>query len=329
MELDPHATADLTAFFTKRFPLPTDRASLAQAARVTYREPPSADPVAAWGGLLTRAKEQQALPRLATCAARRMPTDENLQGVSAVLNGRTWPPPATATTPPWLKQVGALTALLTIAGVAWAAQRPGPAPVEVHAEALSAAGAAETAAPPSVGDDAPERTAQAPAAPSSTEAASAAVAPTGSAVPPSVPSEVSADPRPEAAPPPPAEPAVGSAAPTDADSEAPTRTRSAPPESPPTASSTGRAAGGSCKGTPGSLVGYWYAGAVSPGAKGDRITVPRDLNVRADYPDRHNGYDRRTAIRCTLGVGQSLVLTGDPIAVPGGAYWVPLHAPGR
>ena len=83
-----------------------------------------------------------------------------------------------------------------------------------------------------------------------------------------------------------------------------------------------------CSGPKGELVGYWYAGRTSPGVKGERITVPRDLNVRADYPDRHNDYNRRAKIRCTLGVGQSLVLTADPILVPGDAYWVPLHATG-
>ena len=83
------------------------------------------------------------------------------------------------------------------------------------------------------------------------------------------------------------------------------------------------------RGPEGKLVGYWYAGRESPGQKGDKITVPRDLNVREDYPDKHNDYNRRAPIRCTLGVGKPLVLTADPIAVPGDAYWVPLHGTGR
>ncbi len=83
-----------------------------------------------------------------------------------------------------------------------------------------------------------------------------------------------------------------------------------------------------CKGQAGEIVGYWYAGATAPGAAGDTITVPQDVNVRADYPDKHNGYDARTPVRCTLGAGDRITLGADPILVPGDRYWVPLVATG-
>ena len=116
MDLDPHNSADLAAFFAKRFPHAAQRDALASEAHVRFREPPTDDPSVAWGGLLTRAQEQAALERLARCAARRMPSDENLQGVSAVLNGRAWPPAGRqSTTPTWLRQVGVMAALVVLA----------------------------------------------------------------------------------------------------------------------------------------------------------------------------------------------------------------------
>jgi len=304
MELDPHATSDLSEFFTKRFPAPEDREALAYAARVAFHEPESDDPIVAWGGLVTRAREQSALPLLAKCAARRRPNDENLQGVAAVLNGQVWPPVPTQTVPVGWKQVGTLAVLIGIAGVAWAASGPSDNTATqptVTTDALTVA-AAETAPPPAP-----------PAAPSvdADDAGDAAV----------VADDQGAQ---EEAVEPVVEPVEGSdSAPAAAVESTPTPA----PAAVPTANSEEQVFIG-CSGPTGELVGYWYAGRTSPGKKGERITVPRDLNVRADYPDSHNDYDRRAKIRCTLGVGQSLVLTADPILVPGDAYWVPLHATG-
>ena len=64
----------------------------------------------------------------------------------------------------------------------------------------------------------------------------------------------------------------------------------------------------------------------TPGAAGDIIEMPNSVNVRLDYPDRHNNYDKRAPLRCTLTTGDRVRLTDAPIAVPGGAYWVPLHS---
>ena len=73
------------------------------------------------------------------------------------------------------------------------------------------------------------------------------------------------------------------------------------------------------------VVGYWYAGESAPGAAGEVVVVPHSVNVRADYPDRHNSYDARAAIRCQLASGDRIQLTAEPILVPGDRYWVPLY----
>ena len=321
MELDTTATSDLTEFFTKRFPTAEDREALARAARISFSEPSAAEPDIAWGGLVTRAREQSALPRLAQCAARRRPEDENLQGVAAVLNGRVWPPhPAAHRSAGW-KQLGALCALVGVASVAWAASGPtesttSAAPELVEASAKTMEGSSANATTATTGSVTNQAAAKEPA---TNEPTLGAAAPE--------------DPTPDAT-------ATATATASDNAGASPEGGSDQPPEANPasTPPAAAPAAAGpapekqvfiGCKGEPGTLVGYWYAGRESPGQKGDEITVPRDLNVRADYPDSHNDYNRRAEIRCTLGVGQSLVLTADPIRVPGDAYWVPLHATRR
>ena len=304
MELDPNATTDLSEFFTKRFPKPEDREALAYAARVKFHEPDSDDPIAAWGGLVSRAREQSALPLLAKCAARRRPNDENLQGVAAVLNGQVWPPVPAPAVPAIWKQVGTLVALIGIAGVAWAASGPG--------EALDVAPTATTdALTVAAVEHTPPPTPPPPPTVQPVDAGDAAM----------VADEQGAQEAPE-------EPVQAPVEGSDAAPEPASETTPAPaPAATPVGEPEEQVFIG-CSGPVGQLVGYWYAGRASPGKKGERITVPRDLNVRADYPDHHNNYNRRAKIRCTLGVGQSLVLTADPILVPGDAYWVPLHATG-
>jgi hypothetical protein len=75
------------------------------------------------------------------------------------------------------------------------------------------------------------------------------------------------------------------------------------------------------------LVGYWYAGERAPGQVGDTLVLDHGANVRADYPDTHNHFNARAAVRCVLSRGDRVALTQAPIAVPGGAWWVPLVLP--
>jgi hypothetical protein len=73
------------------------------------------------------------------------------------------------------------------------------------------------------------------------------------------------------------------------------------------------------------FIGYWYAGENSPGAAGQTVTVELGVNVRADYPDVHNNFDKRTKVRCILKRGDKVKLTAAPILVPGDRFWVPLY----
>ena len=85
-------------------------------------------------------------------------------------------------------------------------------------------------------------------------------------------------------------------------------------------------ASGRCTASSGGLVGYFYAGTESPGKAGETITLKNAINVRADYPGKHNGHDARTPLKCGLKAGDRIRLTGDPVLVPGNRYWVPLHS---
>ena len=320
MDLDTNANDDLTAFFTKRFPHAEDRAHLASAAHIRFREPASDNAEAAWGGLITRAREQSALPRLASCAARKRPADENLQGVAAILSGKQWPPPPRQGLPTAWKQLGALSALFAVAGVAWAARGPGADAASAEPAVVEAVG---TAAEPMAQSSAADDGSSAPIEAAHRASGSADHDPTTTS-----PDGGSAgtDPGPKGSVP--ARKQASNMLPPE-QTKPPHTGSSQPAASKAAATATDADWVGNCRGQEGELVGYWYAGSASPGKKGDIITIPRDLNVRADYPDSHNNYDRRTPIRCTLGVGKKLELTADPIAVPGDAYWVPLHATGR
>ena len=72
------------------------------------------------------------------------------------------------------------------------------------------------------------------------------------------------------------------------------------------------------------FIGYWYAGADQPGRKGEIIEVAMGVNVRKDYPGRHNNFDKRAKVRCILKRGDKVKLTEAPVLVPGDKFWVPL-----
>ncbi|MCB9675488.1 MAG: hypothetical protein H6737_10255 [Alphaproteobacteria bacterium] len=82
---------------------------------------------------------------------------------------------------------------------------------------------------------------------------------------------------------------------------------------------------GRCTRPDGGRVGYWYAGRRNPGGVGQIATFDRAVNVRVDFPDRHNDFDARSHIECVLQPGDHVRISGEPILVPGGAWWVPLY----
>jgi hypothetical protein len=83
---------------------------------------------------------------------------------------------------------------------------------------------------------------------------------------------------------------------------------------------------GRCGGPTGSLVGYFYAGNAFSGGVGEPYIMKGDVNVRADYPRKENGWSSQSGKRCVLVRGDVLVLTKQGILVDGGKIWVPLHA---
>lgn len=298
MELDPTSLADLTAFFAKRFPTPAERGTIKRAAGVQCSEAKDTRPDVAWGRLLTRAQELSATHRVADAAAALRPDDDNLQAAAAFLAGRPWPPrPASA----WpVQQAAALAGLLAIAGGAWAmsttratARQDAPSVV---------ASSVETNAPvdPAPVDEQPE------VEPQDTVQQSLSNAEPPAETTPEPPA--AADPQPVEAP----QAAAPEPAPTP--KVHPTPHKPAPATEVP-----------GCRTDADTLVGYWYAGGTAPGAAGDVVTLSQAMNVRADYPDKHNHYNRRAPVRCALAEGARVRLKVDPVAVPGNAYWVPLY----
>lgn len=76
---------------------------------------------------------------------------------------------------------------------------------------------------------------------------------------------------------------------------------------------------------PGQFIGYWYAGKEIPGAQGDLIDVPISVNVRKDYPNGKNGFNKTAPVRCILRRGDKVKLTAAAIEVGRSHYWVPLY----
>jgi hypothetical protein len=143
-------------------------------------------------------------------------------------------------------------------------------------------------------------------------AAPEVVKPPGPAAPapaPAVPAPAPApEPAPAAAPEPAAEPVVVQV-------PAP-----APEEKPRVVAS------GACKGaTPtNGVIGFVYAGADAPKVEGGAWKPSKQLNVRKDYPREDNAFNAKATIVCVVPDGGTVVLAGDPIAVVGNAYWVPV-----
>jgi hypothetical protein len=80
----------------------------------------------------------------------------------------------------------------------------------------------------------------------------------------------------------------------------------------------------SCGAPDGELVGWWYAGAISPGETGAVVTMPTSVRVRADYPSSANHFVIG-AQRCSLPAGARVRLREAPVHVPGDRWWVPLY----
>lgn len=84
-----------------------------------------------------------------------------------------------------------------------------------------------------------------------------------------------------------------------------------------------RPARGGCTGDVGSIVGWWYSGATSPGSQGATFTLDRDARVRADYPRTENHNDPHAPERCVLPRGGQYTLSHAPVEASPGHWWVP------
>jgi hypothetical protein len=75
----------------------------------------------------------------------------------------------------------------------------------------------------------------------------------------------------------------------------------------------------------GGAVGYAYVAEGRVPRMGEVWTVPRSLNVRADFPRVENGWDSRSAVTCVLPPGARVRVSDRPVPIEGGAVWVPIH----
>ena len=289
MDLDRRDLRELAAFFAKRFPTQEAWNRLASQTGVAL---PEVDDTTkgpaedAWLQVLVAAEAQTRLSRLARLAGRTDPGDENLQDVCGLLA----PPRSHA--PVILGALAAAIALVSIVGIAGIGLT------------VSLTGTEPAVAVATVDSGTPR--------PDLVSTASG-VASGGIAPAPSPPHAQKAD----------LVSASLAAAAVDDATHAPESTPEAPSSRPIPAARLANVSG-RCTAGPGEVVGYWYAGSTPPGSSGQTIEMDYSVYVRADYPDTHNGYDARTAVRCALKVGDRVTLSQTRIAVPGGAFWVPL-----
>jgi type II secretory pathway pseudopilin PulG len=76
----------------------------------------------------------------------------------------------------------------------------------------------------------------------------------------------------------------------------------------------------------GEIIGYWYAGANPPEVMNGWTTIPHGMNVRLDYPERHNAYNAKAPVSCVLFPNMEVPVLDEPILVAGGKYWVALRS---
>jgi len=290
MRFSPDELTELAGFFAKRFPKATDLRVIAADAGLTPERDPMASPTDAWTALLHAADTRGRMRLLAHAAARRGPDDANLLSVCQVITGTRSPGRARIWDHPRTAPAvaGAAVALLA-ASTLLAFRSPGTERAETSLLEAPIAGPVVAATP-------------------------AGNAPTDGLVAIEAPSTATGGPKPWKA-----------GNPLDAVRTVP----ATPPEAAPARAAVAPDPAnhrGRCTLEGGGIVGYWYAGRSAPAAAGDTLVMPNSVNVRRDYPDTHNGFDARTALRCTLAEGDRIRLTADPIPVPGGAFWVPLHS---
>ncbi len=286
MRLDATELQELAGFFAKRFPNAADRARFCKAAGVDVDATDHGDAIHSWETVLSAAQNASRLATLAAVVAAAAPQDENLQAAARELA----PKKAAGIRMPAVALAAGCVLLFGIGlGVAMRVLGDGvvpPAPVTANVSDTREVAAAPTEVSPVAPDAAAER------------------APVVAEVAPVAPADV--------------EPADAVLA------TAPVRAPAVPVASSPSAARPpGSPDRARCSGSPGDVVGYWYAGASTPGTQGTTITLTRDARVRADYPHAENRHNARAAERCVLKAGMRVALSQAPIDASRGHWWVP------
>ena len=68
----------------------------------------------------------------------------------------------------------------------------------------------------------------------------------------------------------------------------------------------------------GEIIGYWYAGANPPEVMNGWTTIPHGMNVRLDYPERHNNYNAKASVSCVLFANMEVPVLDEPTF---GSWW--------
>ena len=290
MELSDHEYTELAAFFAKRFPPPAED------------EVPGDSPEADWKSALLEAAEKKQLHKMVADYSSRCPDDENLQALCTLLPGdRARGSRALKFT--LAAGVAASLAVVSTTGLAAIA-------LGLWTQGIWSSTSLAQQSPPSSFHRV-ETTAEVrhePTEPALVHNITALEIETESTEAPSGPPTTPPPATNVPTPPTPA-PVVASTAPAAPQVTAPVRRSHSPDR---------------CRRGEGEIVGYWYSGRAAPGAQGETVTIERDLNVRQDFPDRHNNYNFKSDVRCVLRKGDLVHLSKEPMLVPGDHYWVPL-----
>lgn len=300
MNVTERVRADLARTLARHFPEWDRRERLVTAAGLPDAQL-AGDAEGSWRCIVDQALDEGRLPQLLATAARSKPDDAELRALSErAARGELTHVARTSQLP--LVALGAATVVLGVVvlglgarAVFWAPMPPPPAAVSV--------------APPP----------PAPAAPPKPRpvAMKVPVAPPGATI---LVTPIEPDPAPvaDARPPEP----VGATTTAEPASASPSVAAEPPAASGPVVKlSSGACAGAAIRD---GRIGYAFAGSEAPVVRDATWRPASSVNVRIDYPDEHNGFDARATVVCAAPKGALVELAGEAIAVPGGAFWLPV-----
>ncbi len=348
MDLDESEITDLARFFSRRFPGYEQRSYIAGQAGLASGAQLAGDPRDVWKDIIRTALEAENLPELARIAAQQRPADENLRHlVKALESGRLGLSGRLRLLLGLSLLVSLVVLLFFVLGRRSHVSTGTPAPAADSPPAVARANPGASVEFPATapsGEEAPAAPEPLPAeqpsgpapATAPSEEAPAALEPPPAGQPPGSTGSMLAkaespheDPSPSAMssePPASHDPAVAASNTVGQGTEA-SEPALPPAQAMPRPDATGgELVEGRCGGRRGQLIGYWYAGSTAPWGPGDTYTVWGGANVRKMFPARENHWNTRSELICTLKNGDKVLVRDAPIAVDGGAYWVPLYA---